>query len=178
MFDNDELIAECIRAVAERDPRLAVRDVLQRALAGITPEPPTGRAGGITVLHNAPDLTVLDVIWPPQMTLFPHDHLMWAAIAIYGGREDNAFFRRRDGRLVTSGGRQVGEGDVLMLGDDVIHSVHNPARTHTGAIHVYGGDLLGTPRSQWDSETLAEAPYDPAAVEREFERAELAVRDT
>ena len=28
------------------------------------------------------------------MTLFPHDHAMWAVIGIYGGREDNIFWKR------------------------------------------------------------------------------------
>jgi predicted metal-dependent enzyme (double-stranded beta helix superfamily) len=128
-------------------------------------------------LYRAPNLTVLDVVWPPHMTLFPHDHRMWAAIGIYGGREDNAFYRRDGGELVPSGRRELLDGAVLLLGDDVIHSVHNPAQSsYTGAIHVYGGDFVGTPRSQWDPETLAEQPYDLAAVREEFDRAEQAFR--
>jgi predicted metal-dependent enzyme (double-stranded beta helix superfamily) len=180
MFDQDELVAECMRAVGESGARLAVRDVLQRALsAGAMPDAATGLGAGLHVLYSAPNLTVLNVVWPPLMTLFPHDHRMWATIAIYGGREDNFFYRRQDERLVASGGKQVTEGHVLMLGDDTIHAVHNPAHAYTGAIHVYGGDLLGIARSQWDPETLAEEPYDQAGVLREFERADqLAIRDT
>jgi len=30
----------------------------------------------------------------------------------------------------------------------------------TGAIHINGGDFFGTPRSDWDPETLEERPYD------------------
>ena len=44
--------------------------------------------------------------------------------------------------------------------DIVIHSVTNPLRRLTGAIHVYGGDFFGTPRSEWDPETLVEGHYD------------------
>jgi hypothetical protein len=64
-----------------------------------------------------------------------------------------------------------------MLGDDVIHSVHNPARySYTGAIHIYGGDFVGTPRSQWDPSTLTEHPYDLETVQNEFHRAEAVFR--
>jgi hypothetical protein len=53
--------------------------------------------------------------------------------------------------------------------------VRNPAQSsYTGAIHVYGGDFVATPRSQWDPATLSEEPYDLEAVHREFDRAEQA----
>lgn len=97
---------------------------------------------------------------------------MWVGICIYGGRENNAFYRRRGGTIEPSGGKELQEGDVQLLGADVIHAVHNPARSYTGAIHVYGGDFIATPRSQWDAESLEEQPYDLEAVRREFNRAE------
>jgi len=172
-MDRDELVAECVEAIAEHDPRLAVRTVLERALAERElADALGGLSGGLNVLHNAADLTILNVLWPPLVSLFPHDHRMWAAIAIYGGREDNTFYRREGSTLSKSGAKQLEAGDVLLLGDDVIHAVDNPNRTYTGAIHVYGGDFFTTPRSQWDAETLEEAPYDLAAVASEFERAE------
>ena len=101
---------------------------------------------GLDLLYRSADLTVLKVVWAPRMRLYAHDHRMWAAIGIYTGREDNEFFRRRpdgDGGLVESGGKRLDERDVVLLGDDVIHAVANPARTHTGAIHIYGGGLRG-----------------------------------
>jgi predicted metal-dependent enzyme (double-stranded beta helix superfamily) len=176
-MDRDELVAECVEAIAEHDPRLAVRAVLERALAeGELADALGTTSGGLNVLHNAADLTILKVLWPPLVSLFPHDHRMWAAIAIYGGREDNTFYRREGSTLVTSGGKQLEAGDVLLLGDDAIHGVDNPDRSYTGAIHVYGGDFFTTPRSQWDAETLEEAPYDLAAVASQFERAEREFR--
>jgi predicted metal-dependent enzyme (double-stranded beta helix superfamily) len=173
MVDHDVLLARCHAALAEPEPRRAARSLLEELLAEgalgyaqRAPEP------GIHVLHNAPDLTVLDVVWAPGSRILPHDHRMWAAIAIYDGREDNAFFRRDEGRgsghVVSSGGRELHAGEVLLLGDDAIHGVSNPGSAFTGAIHVYGGDLIGTPRSQWDPETLTEAPYDFAAVNAAF----------
>ena len=172
-MDLDELVAECLVAVGEHDPRLATRAVLERALAdpqlaAAFDDPPVG----VNVLYNAPDVTVLKVVWPPLVSLFPHDHRMWAAIGIYGGQEDNTFYRRRGHTLVASGGKELAEGEVLLLGDDAIHSVHNPARSYAGAFHVYGGDFLGVSRSQWNAETLEEQPYDHQSVQAEFERAE------
>lgn len=37
------------------------------------------------------------------------------------------------------------------------------------SIHVCGGDLLATPRSEWDPEASEERPYDVAAAFRYFE---------
>jgi predicted metal-dependent enzyme (double-stranded beta helix superfamily) len=145
MPDHDVLLARCAAVLAEPEPRLAACSLLEELLAdgalgyaSGAPEP------GIHVLHNAPDLTVLDVVWAPRSAILPHDHRMWAAIAIYDGREDNAFFRRDGNHAVPSGGKELTAGDVLVLGDQVVHGVSNPGSAYTGAIHVYGGDLIGT----------------------------------
>lgn len=61
---------------------------------------------------------------------------------------------------------------MLLLGDDAIHAVDNPRRAYSGAIHVYGGDFFGVPRSQWNADTYEEAPFDLQDLRREFERAE------
>ena len=45
-------------------------------------------------------------------------------------------------------------------GRDIIHSVTNPIARLTGAIHVYGGDFFGVPRSEWDPESLLEQRCD------------------
>ncbi len=180
MAVTDELVAACIEARAEQEPRGAVREVLSRVVAdGSLTESRAESTPGLHMLYRSEDLTVLNVIWPPLMTLFPHDHRMWAVIGIYSGREDNAFYRRDGDSVIPSGGKELADGAVLLLGDDVIHSVHNPARSaYTGAIHVYGGDFVGTPRSQWDPTTLTEQAYDLELVRGEFDRAERTFRAT
>jgi predicted metal-dependent enzyme (double-stranded beta helix superfamily) len=45
-------------------------------------------------LYQASDLTILNVVWTPRMTIMPHNHQMWAVSGIYTGREDNIFWRR------------------------------------------------------------------------------------
>lgn len=179
MLDIDQLIADFQAARGETEPRRAVREVLGRALAspGEVAEALDPTEGGITLLHHADDLTVIHVVWAPGMTLYPHDHRMWAAIGIYAGQEDNAFYRRSgpgERTLVESGGKQVATGDVLVLGDDTIHSVTNPLRTLTAAIHVYGGDFVNEPRSQWGPGPREERPYDMAIANQRFAEANAA----
>jgi predicted metal-dependent enzyme (double-stranded beta helix superfamily) len=171
MFNIDEFIGDCLVAVREPEPRLAVKDVLERALsdpAAVTSALPPSRAE-IQKQHVSAELTVLTGAWAPGMAFPPHDHRMWAAIGAYTGQEDNAFYRRAPGGLLAAGGRQVCDGEVLLLGDDAIHAVANPRRSFTGSIHVYGGDLLATSRSEWDPVALEERPYDVAAAFRYFE---------
>jgi predicted metal-dependent enzyme (double-stranded beta helix superfamily) len=175
-FDVDELIAECQAARTADDPLLATREVLARAVESQEAVADAFRPerGGLDVLYNTPELTVINVVWAPGMTLLPHDHRMWAAIAVYAGREDNAFFRRLpdDRRHVAeTGGKVVDEGDVLLLGDDAIHSVHNPLDRLTAAIHVYGGDFVHEPRSQWGPGERVEREWSLDFVNREFAEA-------
>jgi predicted metal-dependent enzyme (double-stranded beta helix superfamily) len=105
------------------------------------------------------------------MSLYPHEHRMWAVIGMYGGQEDNAFFRRSPGGLEPSGGREVPAGDVLVLGDDVIHAVANSRRELAVAVHVYGGDFFSGERSEWDPDTFEERPRDLDRTRRLFEEA-------
>jgi predicted metal-dependent enzyme (double-stranded beta helix superfamily) len=147
----DDIVALCQAALAEHTPELAMRDVLKGLVSDPTAlERALGRVdrGGITTLHHAADLTILHVAWTPGMALNPHEHRLWAAIGMYGGQEDNAFYRRVPGGLEPSGGRELPASDVLVLGDDVIHSVANSRREFAVALHVYGGDLFTVERSE------------------------------
>ena len=178
-FDADALIVDCLAAAGADQPTLAVRDVLERVLA----EPTTvsdalGRdQGGIESIYTSDQLTVLNFVWAPGMRLYPHNHNMWAVIGIYGGAEDNAFFRRDGDHLVRSKVTTVAQREVLLMGDDAIHSVANPRSTFTGSIHVYGGNFFTQPRSEWDPDTLAdERPYDVEHTRRVFAEANERVR--
>jgi predicted metal-dependent enzyme (double-stranded beta helix superfamily) len=173
VFDVDELVAECQAAIQEDRPQLAVRDALQRALErpSVVGDVLQPTKGGITLLHRADDLTILHAVWAPGMDLFPHDHRMWAVIGIYAGQEDNSFYRREGTGLTGSGGKSIAEGDVLVLGDDVIHSVANPLDRLTAAIHIYGGDFVEQERSVWGPGPVEERPYEMSIIEAEFAKA-------
>jgi predicted metal-dependent enzyme (double-stranded beta helix superfamily) len=170
----DDVVARCRAALAEHAPALAVRDVLDELVAAPSA---LDRAlgpvelGGITPLHHSPDLTILRVAWTPGMAINPHDHRMWAVIGMYAGQEDNAFYRRGPAGLERAGGREVPAGDVLVLGEDAIHSVANSRRDFAVALHVYGGDFFSAARSEWDSDTFEERPRDLDGTRRLFEAA-------
>lgn len=172
-FDTDEIVARFQQAVTEHTPQLAARDILSQIVGSgeLNAALPVPETGGITNLHNSPTLTVLRVVWTPGMRLNPHNHAMWAVIGMYGGTEDNAFYRRSGTGLVESGGKQIHEGDVVVLGDDTIHSVANTRQSFAAAIHVYGGDFFSAGRSEWDFETFTERPRDLDGTRRLFEEA-------
>ena len=170
----DDIVAKCQAALEEHTPVLAVRDILEEMVnAPARLEESLGpiEVGGITTLHNAADLTVLQVAWTPGMTLYPHEHRMWAAIGMYGGQENNAFYRRVPNGLETTGGRELRARDVLVLGDEAIHSVANSRREYAVALHVYGGDFFTVERSEWDPATFEERPRDLERTRRLFEEA-------
>jgi predicted metal-dependent enzyme (double-stranded beta helix superfamily) len=170
----DDVVLRCRAALAEHTPPLAVRDVLDELVADQSAlEQALGpvELGGITTLHHADDLTILRVAWTPGMALNPHEHRMWAVIGMYGGQEDNAFYRRTAHGLDPAGGRELPAGDVLVMGDDVIHSVANSRRDFAVAVHVYGGDFFNVARSEWDFDTYEEHPRDIARTRRLFDEA-------
>jgi predicted metal-dependent enzyme (double-stranded beta helix superfamily) len=177
-FDLQRFIADCQGALREDHPERAMREVAARAVA----EPAAllkalgePKRAEIQRLHHAPDLTILNVIWGPRMTLMPHDHRMWAVIGIYTGREDNIFWRRvgdeTPSRIEAAGARALSKSDVVSLGRDIIHSVTNPIPRLTAALHIYGGDFFAPGRSEWDPETLCEEPFDVDKALRLFEEA-------
>lgn len=175
MLNLDQFVADCRDALAQDRGGLAVREVVARAVS----EPSSVLAalgepkrGGVTRIHQSQELTILNVVWAPMMTIFPHNHNMWAVIGIYTGREDNMFWRRLPGereRVEAAGAKSLSEKDAAPLGRDIIHSVTNPIGRYTGAIHVYGGDFFNAPRSEWDPESLLECPYDVQRAMKLFE---------
>jgi len=178
MFDLDQFIAHCRAALAAGRSHKNVREVVARAVsdpASVLKGLGEPKRAGLHKLYRSKELTILNVVWAPMMTIVPHNHDMWAVIGIYIGREDNIFWRRLPGlrgKLEAAGAKALGEKDVEPLGRDIIHSVTNPIPRLTGAIHVYGGDFFDPARrSEWDPETLLEGPFDPERAVRRFEEA-------
>ena len=175
MFDLERFVAECRAALANDGAHGAIREIVARAVSepglvlAALGEP---RHAGIQPLLRSETLTVLNVIWAPNMTLPPHDHRMWAVIGIYTGREDNIFWRRVPGaasKVEATGARALCAKDAEPLGHRIIHSVTNPIPRFTGAIHVYGGDFFREGRSQWNPSTSLEEPFDFELVRALFE---------
>jgi predicted metal-dependent enzyme (double-stranded beta helix superfamily) len=181
VFELDRFAEDCRAALAADPTHKSVREVVARAVsdpAGVIAGIGEPRRAEVQKLYHAPDLTILNVIWGPGMTIMPHNHLMWAVIGIYTGRENNMFWRRlpgeAGGKIEAAGAKSLGERDAEPLGRDIIHTVTNPLPRLTGAIHVYGGDFFAVSRSEWDPESLHERPYDAERAMRLFEEANAA----
>lgn len=180
MFDLDQFIADCRAARVSGASSKVICEVVRRAVAdpaGVLKalgEPDRATVGEI---YRSEDLSILNVVWAPRMTIMPHNHHMWAVIGVYSGREDNIFWRRApdaaNGQIEAAGAHSLGVGEAQPLGHEIIHSVINPTPKFTGAIHVYGGDFFATSRSEWDPETLSEQPSDGERARRLFEEANL-----
>src|SRR4029079_6780772 len=91
-------VTECDAAVIAGGGVEAVREILRAAITddctGIVAALGEPTRAGVQVLHRSPRLTVMNIVWPPSYTQTPHNHLLWAEIGVYTGREDNIFWRR------------------------------------------------------------------------------------
>ncbi|MBT5107530.1 MAG: hypothetical protein HOM25_02505, partial [Rhodospirillaceae bacterium] len=97
MFQKDRFVEACKAAVG--DGQQAIRDVVLEAVAdpsGVIAELGEPTQAGVYPMYQGDDLTVINFVWAPYMTLLPHNHNMFAVIGLYGGREDNMFWRRID----------------------------------------------------------------------------------
>ncbi|TMM55158.1 hypothetical protein [Sulfitobacter sabulilitoris] len=175
MWNLDHFVADCRATIGKPDQQRRIGALMDEALhdPGAVARafgPPEGP--GITPVYVSDDLTILNVVWKPSMTVQPHNHEMWATIGIYDGREDNIFWRRiKDDphhRVEAAGARNLGTGDWTPLGRDIIHSVTNPIARLTGALHIYGGNFFEADRSEWDPGTLHEHALDIARIKAMF----------
>src|SRR4029453_1437831 len=97
MLNLDHFITECRAALSGSSPELAIKEILQRAVsnpAEVQAALGIPRLAQLAPLYHDRDLTILNVVWTPGMAVYPHDHRMWTLIGLYGGREDNTFYRR------------------------------------------------------------------------------------
>ena len=145
MFQKDKFVDDCKAAVGEGQK--VIRELVLEAVtdpAGVIKELGEPTAAGVYPIYNDDELTIINFIWAPYMTLMPHNHNMFAVIGIYGGREDNMFWRRVGDAadnmpcIEAAGADSMGPGQVATMGKDIIHSVANPISKTTSAIHVYG----------------------------------------
>lgn len=174
MFNLENFIEDCKKAVREDPTHKTVSELAKSAMSdpndvmAAVGEP---TKGGINAIYTSPDLTIINVVWKPEMVLIPHDHNMWAVIGIYTGREDNIFWRQTkddSDRIEAAGAKALAAGDVVPLGKDVIHSVINPIPRLTGALHIYGGDFFEAERLEWEAEGLTSRRWDPEVARARF----------
>src|SRR5258706_1840425 len=172
MFDKERFIVDCRAALKESNAHAAIRELVAKAvsepaqLLKVIGEP---TRGGVETFYKADDLTILNLCWGPQMVFKPHDHRMWAVIGIYGGREENTFFRRDQDGLKKHGLKVMEPKDTTPLGAAIIHSVTNPLDRITGAIHVYGGGFFAAPRRARGAKNFIQQPDGKQGTPRALE---------
>jgi len=166
-FDIESFIAECKSAVNGDNPQGVISEIVQNAVMdykGVMNAIGEPKRAMIEKIYVSDDLTIINVVWAPKMTIMPHNHNTWAVIGVYSGREDNIFWRRikndNNGKIEAAGAQTIAAGEVAKLGKNIVHSVTNPTASFTGAIHVYGGNFFEIERSEWDPMSLNEGIYD------------------
>ncbi|MGD9894141.1 MAG: hypothetical protein AB7R89_31980 [Dehalococcoidia bacterium] len=119
------------------------------------------KGGGSYVLHRGPGLFVTTVVWGPGSHVGPHDHHTWGMIGVFGNGIHETRYRRVDDRsregyaqLVKDRAVLVRPGEVSLLVPEVdeIHALNNDSDRPTVELHVYGTDLVGLDRSQYNLE--------------------------
>lgn len=160
MSDKDQFIAAIRNAHAE-----AGRDAVRATLADYLQvwDGPPGwvgplERGDFSVLYRDDELTIMNIIWPKGVITEPHNHNSWAVIGIYQGREDNLLWARDGDGIKPVGAITLTAGETYAMSADDIHTAFNPSQSFTGAIHIYEGDFLTTPKREWDPVTHAERP--------------------
>jgi len=170
-FDIEGFVESCRKAVEANDSHLAVREIVAEAVshpASIIKALGEPKQSGINQIFRSETLTILNIAWPPFMTVYPHNHNMWAVIGVYSGCEDNIFWRRHDKVIEAAGAKSLRVGDAAPLGREIIHTVTNPVGKISSALQIYGGDFFAAPRSEWDPETLREQPFDMMRTNKSF----------
>jgi predicted metal-dependent enzyme (double-stranded beta helix superfamily) len=166
---TDESATQCLAAVTADREATTAKEVVERAVRNRRLAEELSHEPGVRPLHRGEGLTILHVVMPKHPVgaadPIPHDHHMWAVIGVMHGGEENEFFRRSAHTVEPSGGRVLTEGDVFVMGKDTIHSVKNPSSERlSSALHVDGGDLIGTAKSMWCEPDRSEQPFDFARV--------------
>ena len=148
MFNVDQFIADLRATLGERS-RKAMKEVVAARVSdpsAVVRTPwASPRRQASRCCTASPDLTVLTLAWAPMQVTLPHDHRMSAVIGMYGGREDNTFWRRtRNGSrfaIEPAAARRWAPAMSTLLGPDIVHSVVNPLGKISAAIHVYDGTV-------------------------------------
>ncbi|MEL7109199.1 MAG: hypothetical protein AAGJ68_09620 [Pseudomonadota bacterium] len=127
------------------------------------------KGGEFSVIYRDDVLTIMNIIWPKGIITEPHNHNSWAVIGIYQGREDNLLWARDGDGIKPIGALTLAQGDTHLMSKDDIHTAYNPSQSLTGAIHIYEGDFLTTPKREWDPVTHEERPRLMAETFAKFE---------
>ena len=108
--------------------------------------------------------TITSVVFPQGYCTPVHNHDTWGMIGIWRGEEQEERFKRTDDgtrsghvELRPAGTMTNTPGSIchLIPPDEEIHRIRTVSPGPSCSVHVYGGDILGKTRQQYDLETGA-----------------------
>ena len=113
----------------------------------------------MNLVHMPKDkiFSIIAGVWKSGQTTPIHDHLTWALVGVYSGKERESIYKRIDDRsdpkiakleLVSDSTNE--KGHVTVLSDAGIHKVSNESQEPAYSIHVYGRDIGNTERHSYD----------------------------
>ncbi len=160
----EAFVSDCRQALGSPDPGAAVEATMRPLMAApdrldAIIESRRAKPGAAVVVHRSDDLTVMALEVPAGFVSPPHNHTVWAVVGIYRGAEDNVFYDRTADGIAETGRAVLPSGGCLALGPSAVHAIANSGDGPMRALHVYGGDLFATSRSEWDLETGEERPF-------------------
>ncbi len=118
--------------------------------------------GSYLLYRGDSGLLVTAVVWGPGDHAAPHDHHTWGMIGVMNNALTETRFQRLDDRSNPDyahleknrvGTFVPGEISLLVPDVDEIHQMDNHTDKPTVEVHVYGNDLVGMDRCQFDLET-------------------------
>jgi 3-mercaptopropionate dioxygenase len=164
--DLDRIAAEeatSYRALVQRARPLLERLIADASWIDAQYTQPRGAGSTQYLLHRAPgaEYTVTSTVFPAGYGTTIHDHTTWGLIGVWRGEEhEERFVREDDGSTGRASLRAVGTvlnnpGSVTWLipPDEEIHRIRNVSPFPSVSVHVYGADLNGRARHQFDLET-------------------------
>ena len=116
------------------------------------------------VIHRSATLnyTITSVVFWPGYTTKVHDHGTWGVIGVWRGEEREERFRDVNGgirpgyanlSLQQTVVNKEGCVSLLIPPHQEIHRIHTTSTNPSFSIHIYGNDLDGKPRHEFDLET-------------------------
>lgn len=171
MFNKEDFISKCKELIKLEDGRKNIKSLVEECIvdsAQIIDQLGELNSAGFEILYRSDNLTIINFVWAPGMELHAHNHNIWAVIGIYSGIEENTFYVRKNESIIKQTTKNLEPGDVVLLGENVIHSVKNPTKAATGGLHVYGGDFVAVMRSEWDMTSFQESPYKMEHTQKVF----------
>ena len=153
MFDAEDFVAECLIALREGEPIVALKEIVSRAIS--TPAALNARfplpldPDDDGILYRSGELTVTSAIFPRGFSTGIHNHTVAAVIGVWTGSEENFLYEQSVRGVTLTDAIRVEQGQLLTLTSNAIHDVQIRPSSWSGALHVYLGDIVGISRSEW-----------------------------